>query len=71
MDKVNAHNLFNLFLRELNFIHRGHRLKRGERFKRDARGKSFTERVVCIWNRVPEQAIEVVSIVPFKRHLDR
>ena len=44
---------------------------RGERFERDLRGNLFTQRVVCIWNELPKEVVEVGTIPTFERHLDR
>ena len=44
---------------------------RGERFKRDLRGNFFTQRVVRVWDELPEEVVEAGTITTFKRHLDR
>ena len=41
---------------------------RGERYKRVQRGNCFTQRVVSVWNELPE--VEVGTILSFKKHLD-
>jgi len=49
----------------------GHRLKvRGEWFKRNLRGNFFTQRVVRVWNEVPEKVVEAGTIATFKKHLN-
>ena len=46
---------------------RGHRFKvRGERYKSVQRGKFFTQRVVSVWNKLPEVVVEVCTILSFK-----
>ena len=50
---------------------RGHRFKvRGERYKRVQRGNFFTQRVVSVWNKLPEVEVEVGTILSYKKHLD-
>ena len=44
---------------------------RGGKFKRDARGRFFTQRVVNAWNMLLEVVVEADFITMFKRHLDR
>ena len=44
---------------------------RGGKFKRDVRGKFFTQRMMNAWNALPEEVEEADSITMFKRHLDR
>ena len=69
IDRMNAHSLFP---REGALKTRGHRFKvRGERFKRDLRGNFFTQRVVHIWNELPEKVVEAGSIATFRKHLDK
>ena len=43
---------------------------RGERFRRVQRGNFFTQRVVSVWNELPEAVVEVGTILSFKKHLD-
>ena len=46
---------------------RGHRFKvRRERYKNVQGSNFFTERVVSVWNKLPEAG----TILPFKKHLD-
>eukprot|EP00061_Rhincodon_typus_P012771 g38701.t1 len=55
-DKVNSKGLFP---RVGEFKTRGHIFNlRGERFKKDRRGNLFTQRVVNIWNELPEEVID-------------
>ena len=50
---------------------RGHRFKvRGERYKSVQRGNYFTQRVVSVWNKLPEVVVEAGTILSFKKHLD-
>ena len=50
---------------------RGHRFKvRGKRYKSVQRGNFFTQRVVCVWNKLPEVVVEAGTILSFKKHLD-
>ena len=50
---------------------RGHRFKvRGERHKKVQRGNFFTQRVVNVWNKLPEVIVEASTILSFKKHLD-
>ena len=66
LDRVDSQSLFP------GSITQGHRLKmRGRKFKRDARGKFFTQRMVNAWNALPEEVVEADSMTMFKRHLDR
>ena len=43
---------------------------RGERYKRVQRGNFFTQRVVSVWNELPEVGVEAGTILPFKKHFD-
>ena len=50
---------------------RGRRFKmRGERYKRIQRGNFFTQRVVNVWNELPETVVEADTILSFKKQLD-
>ena len=50
---------------------RGHRFKvSGERYKSVQRGDFFTQRVVSVWNKLPEVVGEAGTILSFKKHLD-
>eukprot|EP00061_Rhincodon_typus_P011347 g36286.t1 len=44
---------------------------KGKRFKRDLRGKCSIQRVVRVWNELPEEVVEAGAVTAFKRHLDR
>lgn len=43
---------------------------RGERFNRNLRSNAFTQRVVLIWSRLPEEVVETSTMATFNRHLD-
>lgn len=43
----------------------------GGGFWRELRGNFFPQRIVHIWNRLPEEAIEMDIIKSFKRDLDK
>ena len=50
---------------------RGHRFKvRGERYKSVQRGNLVTQRMVSVWNKLPEIVVEAGTILFFKKHLD-
>ena len=50
---------------------RGHRFKmRGERYRRIQRGNFFTQRLVSVWNELPETGVEAGTILSFKKYLD-
>ena len=50
---------------------RGHRFKvRGERYKSVQRGNFFTQRVVSVWNKLPEVVVEAGTILSFRKHSD-
>jgi len=45
---------------------------RGEKFRGEVRGRVFfTQRVVNVWDALPEVVVGVGTIVAFKEHLDR
>ncbi|MBB6707133.1 reverse transcriptase family protein [Proteus mirabilis] len=68
MDRINRQSLFPGVGESRT---RGHRFRvRGERYKRDLRGNFFTQRVVRVWNELPEEVVEAGTIATFKRHLD-
>ena len=43
---------------------------REERCKSVQRGSFFTDRVVSVWNELPEAVVKVGTILSFKKHLD-
>lgn len=43
---------------------------REERCKRYFRGGFFIQRLVCLWNELPDEVIEGDTITTFKIHLD-
>jgi len=43
----------------------------GERFGREVRGRFVKQRMVNVWNALPEVVVGVGTIVAFKEHLDR
>ena len=51
-------------------ITRGYKFKvRGGKFKGDVRGKFFMQRMVGVWNVLPEDVVEAGTLETFKRHL--
>ena len=51
---------------------RGHSLRiKGRPFKTEVRKNFFTQRVVNLWNSLPQRAVEAKSLDGFKRELDR
>ena len=43
---------------------------RGERYKSIQRGTFFTQRVLSVWNELPEVLVEAGTILSLKKHLD-
>uniref|UniRef100_K7EXW6 Reverse transcriptase domain-containing protein n=1 Tax=Pelodiscus sinensis TaxID=13735 RepID=K7EXW6_PELSI len=59
-----------LFISSHNRRTRGHQMKlMGSRFKTNKR-KFFTQRVVNLWNSLPEEAVKARTIIEFKEKLD-
>ena len=51
---------------------RGHSLRiRGRPFRMEMRKNFFSQRVVNLWNSLPQKAVEANSLDAFKRELDR
>ena len=51
---------------------RGHSLRiRGRLFRTEMRKNFFSQRVVNLWNSLPQRAVEANSLNTFKRELDR
>jgi len=69
IDRVNASRLFPLRRREKKT--RGHGLRvKGEKFKGNIRGGFFTQRVVGVWNELPDKVVNAGSLLTFKKNLD-
>ena len=50
---------------------RGHSLRiRGNSFRTEMRKTFFTQRVVSLWNSLPQKVVEASSLAIFKRALD-
>ena len=50
---------------------RGHSLRiRGKSFRTEMRRTFFTQRVVNLWNSLPQKVVEASSLAIFKRELD-
>jgi len=50
---------------------RGHRLEiRGSQFKTELRRNLFSQRVVNLWNSLPNEAVEATSLNVFKTQID-
>ena len=65
IDKVDSQHLFPKVGESKT---RGHRFKvRGERYKSVQRGNFFTQRVVSVWNELPEVVVETGTILSFKK----
>uniref|UniRef100_K7EYK2 Reverse transcriptase domain-containing protein n=2 Tax=Pelodiscus sinensis TaxID=13735 RepID=K7EYK2_PELSI len=60
-----------LFISSHNRRTRGHQMKlMGSRFKTNKRKFFFTQRVVNLWNSLPEEAVKARTIIEFKEKLD-
>ena len=69
VDRVGSQKLFP---RVEESITRGNWFKvRGVRFKRDVRGRFFTQRVVGTWNSLPGEVVEADTVMTFKGRLDK
>ena len=69
IDRVNASRLFPLRRGEKKT--RGHGLRvKGEKFKGNIRGGFFTQRVVGVWNELPDKVVNAGSLLTFKKNLD-
>uniref|UniRef100_K7F1Z4 Reverse transcriptase domain-containing protein n=1 Tax=Pelodiscus sinensis TaxID=13735 RepID=K7F1Z4_PELSI len=61
-----------LFISSHNRRTRGHQMKlMGSRFKTNKRKFFFTQRVVNLWNSLPEEAVKARTIIEFKEKLDK
>ena len=43
---------------------------KGEKFKGNIRGDFFTQRVVGVWNELPDKVVNAGSLLTFKKNLD-
>ena len=69
IDRVNVQRLFP---RVDGAVTRGHNYRiHGGRYRRDVRGRFFTQRVVGVWNGLPAVIVESDTLGTFKRLLDR
>ncbi|XP_048853901.1 uncharacterized protein LOC125721830 isoform X1 [Brienomyrus brachyistius] len=69
LDAVQANSYFSI---SLNTRTRGHRWKlAGEHFKLDLRKHFFTQRVVRVWNTLPDNVVQAESLGSFKSELDK
>ena len=69
LDKLDAGKMFPMLGESRT---RGHSLRiKGRSFKTEVRKKLFTQRVVNLWNSLPQRAVEAKSLDGFKRELDR
>ena len=51
---------------------RGHSLRiRGSKFKTELRRNYFSQRVVNLWNSLPQSAVDAGTVSTFKEELDR
>ena len=68
IDQLDSQHLFQMIGESKT---RGHRFKvRGERYKRVQRGNFFTQRLVNVWNELPEIVVDAGTILSFKKHLN-
>ena len=69
LDTLEAENMFPLMLASRT---RGHSFRiSGKPFRTEMRKNLFTQRVVDMWNVLPQKAVEAKSLDAFKRELDR
>ena len=69
LDRVEAARLFPLAMETRT---RGHSLKiRGSQFKTELRRNFFSQRVVNLWNSLPNEAVEATSLNVFKTQIDK
>ena len=68
LDRLDAGRLFPMLG---NSRTRGHSLRiRGKSFRTEMRRSFFTQRVVSLWNSLPQKVVEASSLAIFKRELD-
>ena len=69
LDTLEAGNMFPMLGESRT---RGHSLRiRGRPFRTEMRKNFFSQRVVKVWNSLPQKAVEASSLDAFKRELDR
>ena len=69
LDTLEAGNMFPMLGESRT---RGHSLRiRGKPFRTETRKHFFSQRVVSLWNSLPQRAVEAGSLDTFKRELDR
>ncbi len=72
MKGINRVNVQKVFPRMGVTVTRGHAYKiQGVRYRRDGRGRFFTQRVVEGWNKLPAKIVEATSLGAFKGMLDK
>ena len=69
IDRVNVQRLFH---RVDGAVTKGHNYRiHGGRYRKDVRGRFFTQRVVGVWNGLPAVIVESDTLGTFKQLLDR
>ena len=69
LDKLDAGKMFPMLGESRT---RGHSLRiKGRSFKTEVRKNVSTQRVVSLWNSLPQRAVEAKSLDGFKREFDR
>ena len=69
---VDERVFFNRFTERISVNTRGHCLKLvKERFNKDVMKYSFSNRVINVWNRLPENVVNCTSINSFKTNVDK